>query len=218
MPEETAPRQVVLVVDDHPVFRAGLVALLSAQHWIERVVEADSCATALDAMAQEQPSLAVLDLGLPDGDGIDLTTRVRALVPGCRVLILTMTSSGDTARGALAAGASGYLVKETDPETIVSSLHTVANGGLVLGPHLDVSAVLAEEGRRPPAPFHRLSPREVQVVRLVAAGLTNAAVAARLALAEKTVRNQVSVILDKTGATDRVHLALLAREAGLVNP
>lgn len=216
MTQEAPTPPVALVVDDHPVFRAGLVALLSGQPWLGRVVEADTVASALQVAARDRPGVAILDLGLPDGDGIELTTRLRELLPGCRVLILTMTSSGDTARTALAAGASGYLVKETDPDTVVSALRTVASGGLVLGPHLDATAVLADDSRRPPAPFHRLSAREVQVVRLVAAGLTNAAIATRLHLAEKTIRNQVSAILDRTGAADRIQLALLAREVGLV--
>jgi len=207
---------VVLVVDDHPVFRAGLVALLGIQPWIGRVVEADSVATALDATVREEPGIAILDLGLPDGDGIQLTSRIKTLLPDCRILVLTMTSAGDSARSALAAGASGYLVKETDPDTVASALRTVANGGLVLGPHLDASAVLSGDTRRPPVPFHRLSPREVQIVRLIAQGQTNGSIAGRLNLAEKTIRNQVSAILDKTGVTDRIQLALLARDNGLL--
>lgn len=215
MTDAATPGLIVLVVDDHPVVRAGLVALLSGEPWIGRVAQADSVASGLAAAGRERPDVAILDLGLPDGDGIDLTRRVRGLLPECRVLILTMTASGDTARTALAAGASGYLVKETEPDTVLSALRTVASGGLVLGPHLDPSAVLAEDTQRAPAPFHRLTARELQVVRLVASGLTNAAVAARLQLAEKTIRNQVSAILDRTGAADRIQLALLAREAGL---
>ena len=208
---------VVLVVDDHPVFRAGLVALLSGDPRIDRIVEAATVADALATAQREAPGLALVDLGLPDGSGIDLTRRLLRVVPSCRVLMLTMTSAGDVARSALDAGASGYLVKETDPSAVLAAVWTVASGGLVLGPHLDSSAVLAGDGHghRPPPPFQRLSPREVQIVRMVADGLANAAIAGRLGLAEKTIRNQVSSILDKTGAHDRVQLALLAREAGL---
>ncbi|MGI8946997.1 MAG: response regulator [Ornithinimicrobium sp.] len=208
---------VVLVVDDHPVVRRGLVALLQGLDWVARTVEADGFGTGLTAAAEHEPTLAVLDLGLPDGDGIDLTRRIKALLPQCRVLVLTMTSDGDSARAALAAGASGYLVKETDPDVVLGALRTVAQGGLVLGPHLAADSVLAEGPPGIPAPFHRLSPREVQLVKLVAAGHSNAQIARRMSLADKTVRNQVSAIFDKTGAADRVALALLARDTGLVD-
>lgn len=209
---------MVLVVDDHPVVRQGLSALLSGEAWVLRSVEADGVASALRAAADHDPDLAVVDVGLPDGDGIDLARRLRLEHPRCRVLVLTMTADPDLARQALAAGCSGFLVKETDPEVVLGALRTVADGGMVLGPHLpDPERVFAAPASRVPPPFHRLSPREVEIVRLVAAGRSNSAIARRLSLADKTVRNQVSAILTKVGAADRVHLALLARERGLLD-
>lgn len=213
------PGHVVLVVDDHPVVRNGLAALLSGLPWVDRTVEADSVAAALDAAGHHRPSLAVVDLGLPDGDGTDLTRRLRSRLPECHVLVLTMTSSGDSARSALAAGASGYVLKETAPEVLLSALRTVADGGLVLGPNVASGELVAPTGSRggAPAPFDRLSPRELQLVRLVATGRSNPEIARRMSLADKTVRNQVSTVLARTGVTDRVQLALLARETGLVD-
>lgn len=213
----SAPGHVVLVVDDHPVVRNGLVALLTGQPWVARTIEAGDVASALDVAGRHRPGVAVVDLGLPDGDGTDLTRRLTALVPGCRVLVLTMTSSGDSARAALGAGASGYVLKETAPEVLLGALRTVADGGRALGPDVAVGEILGE-GRKGavPAPFDRLSPRELQLARLVASGSSNAEIGRRMSLADKTVRNQVSAVLARTGAADRVRLALLARETGLV--
>lgn len=208
---------VVLVVDDHPVVRSGLTALLVGLPWVARTVEAESVASALEVAGRHGPSLAVVDLGLPDGDGIDLTRRLRALLPDLRVLVLTMSSSGDSARAALGAGACGYVLKETAPEVLLGALRTVADGGLVLGPDVGSGELLGEAKGGVPAPFARLSPRELQLVRLVAAGRSNADIARRMSLADKTVRNQVSSVLSRTGAADRVQLALMARETGLVD-
>lgn len=216
--EAAAPGRVVLVVDDHPVVRGGLVALMSTLDWVARTVEADGVARAVEVAETHRPDLAVVDLGLPDGDGIDLTRRLRTLAPEVRVLVLTMSSSGDSAREALAAGASGYVLKETAPEVLLGALRTVADGGLVLGPNVGGGDLLGGDGTQgaAPAPFDRLSPRELQLVRLVAAGRSNAEIARRMSLADKTVRNQVSSILTRTGAADRVQLALLARDTRLV--
>lgn len=207
----------VLVVDDHPVVRRGLTALLGTQGWVGAVAEADGVASGLAAATEHRPDVAVVDLGLPDGNGLDLTRRLRAAVPTCSVLVLTMTADPGRARALLAAGASGYLAKETDPDLVVSAVRTVAMGGLVLGPSLDREAVLASsQGTGPPPPFDRLSPRELQIVTLVGAGRSNVEIAHRLHLAEKTVRNQVSAALVKIDAKDRVHAALLVREHGLL--
>lgn len=216
--EAVSAGRVVLVVDDHPVVRGGLVALMSTLDWVARTVEADGVARAVEVAETHRPDLAVVDLGLPDGDGIDLTRRLRTLAPEVRVLVLTMSSSGDSAREALAAGASGYVLKETAPEVLLGALRTVADGGLVLGPNVGGGDLLGGDATQgaAPAPFDRLSPRELQLVRLVAAGRSNAEIARRMSLADKTVRNQVSWILTRTGAADRVQLALLARDTRLV--
>jgi two-component system nitrate/nitrite response regulator NarL len=209
---------VVLLVDDHPVVRRGLKALLATQPWVRRIVEADGVGSALDVAGAHRPDVAVVDLGLPDGDGLELTRRLRAELPSCAVLVLTMTAEAGRARALLAAGASGYLAKETDPDLVVDSIRTVAQGGLVLGPNLDRNAVLAAETgpeSSVPRPFDRLTPRELQIVTLVGAGRSNVEIARRLQLADKTVRNQVSSILVKIGARDRVDAARMVRDQGL---
>lgn len=214
--EPEVDRAPVLVVDDHPVVRRGVAALLSAEAWVSEVLEADSVALAEQLAAEYPVRLAVVDIGLPDGDGVDLTRRLRAAHPELAVLVLTMTAEPDLARAVLSAGGSGFLVKETDPEVLLGALRTVRDGGLVVGPHLpDARQVLAEPVRDLPRPFDRLTPRELQLARLVAAGAGNAQIARRLSITDKTVRNQLSTVLVKVGAADRVQLALLARDHGL---
>lgn len=209
-------KRLVLVVDDHPVVRRGLAALLAAESWVERVLEADSVAVAEELAAQHPLSVAVVDVGLPDGDGIDLTRRLREAHPQTAVLVLTMTADPDLARAALAAGGSGFLVKETDPEMLLGAIRTVRDGGLVIGPHLpEARSVIADPVHDVPRPFDRLTPRELQLVRLVAAGAGNAEIARRLSITDKTVRNQLSTVLVKVSAADRVQLAILARDHGL---
>lgn len=206
----------VLLVDDHPVVRRGLKALLAVQPWVRGIAEADSVASALAAAENQRPEVAVVDLGLPDGDGLELTKRLRAALPGCAVLVLTMTADAGRARSLLAAGASGYLAKETDPDLVIDSIRTVAQGGLVLGPNLDRRAVLgAGPHSALQGPFDRLTPRELQIVTLLGAGRSNVEIARRLQLADKTVRNQVSSILVKIGARDRVDAARMVRDHGL---
>jgi two-component system nitrate/nitrite response regulator NarL len=154
---------------------------------------------------------------LPDGDGIEATRRILRSSPDTRVLILTMDQDESVAERALRAGAHGYLLKDTDPDTVVDSLRTVAGGGLVLGPRT-AGALLTRLSRMParlPAPFDELTDREREIVSRLTVGDSNAQIARRLGLSEKTVRNQLSGIFPKLGVTDRVHAALLARDAGL---
>jgi two-component system nitrate/nitrite response regulator NarL len=208
---------VVLVVDDHPVVRRGLSALLAGETWVARSVEAAGVVAALALADEHDPDVAVVDVGLPDGDGVELTRLLRTAHPHCRVLVLTMTADADLARQAMAAGASGFLVKETDPEVVLGALRTVAEGGLVLGPHVpDPAHLFSEPASSAPPPFHRLTPREIEMVRLVARGHSNGDIARRMSLADKTVRNQISGILTKTGVADRVQLVLAARDRGLL--
>ncbi|GAA3855864.1 response regulator transcription factor [Tessaracoccus defluvii] len=215
-----AAGDTVLIVDDHPVVRSGLTALLRGEDWVGRVVEAD-CVAEAERIASLHPiRVAVVDVGLPDGDGVELTRRLRLAHPGLAVLVLTMTAEPDLARAVLAAGGSGFLVKETGPDLLLAALRTVRDGGLVVGPHLpDAHRVLAAptpgEGTPGTGPFAALTPRELQLVRLVASGASNPRIARQLAVADKTVRNQLSALLVKVGAADRVQLALLARDAGI---
>lgn len=209
------PGRLVLLVDDHPVVRRGLVALLSAQPWVRATVEAPTISEATMAATSSPPDVAVVDLRLPDGNGLDLVRRLLRIAPACRLLVLTMESDPGHVRAALEAGAHGFLVKETDPDLVVDALKTVAGGGMVIGPHLDRVDLLGTATPDVEPPFDRLTARELLLVRELVAGRSNAEIARRLELAEKTVRNQVSLVTAKVGVADRVQLALLARDRGL---
>jgi DNA-binding NarL/FixJ family response regulator len=198
----------VLVVDDHPVVRKGMSALLSAESWVAGVVEAGSLADARRALTTATPDVAVVDLTLPDGDGITLVREFGTLAPGCAALIMTVTADAGTVQAALAAGARGYLLKDSDPALVVAAVRTVAAGGRVLGPRVEESPAV-------PPPFDTLTPRELRLALMLAEGRTSRQIGSVLGVTEKTVRNQTAAILAKVGAPDRVRLAVLAQRAGL---
>ncbi len=205
---------LVLLVDDHPVVRRGLAAMLNGVPWVGRLIEAGTVVEALRLGVLDKPDAAIIDLGLPDGDGVSLIRRLRHAVPDCLVLVLTMTQDDATVQACLAAGATGYLLKESAPDALLPALRTVLDGGLVLGPRVATAALSGTRGGVP-SPFDLLSPRELQHVGLLAAGLSGGQIADALNVTEKTVRNQMAAILAKLGISDRVRLALLARDAGL---
>jgi len=206
----------VLVVDDHPVVRRGLRAMLEAEAWVSSVTEAATAAEALRQAVTARPHVVAMDVGLPDGDGIEAARRIVQAVPHARVLMVTMADDGPVVTRSLRAGAHGYVLKDTDPDTIVEALRTVASGGIVLGPGIG-PATLTEPAAGPaaPPPFDRLTPREREIVEHLAAGHTNARIGRHLGLSEKTVRNQLSAVFAKLGVADRVQAALLARDAGI---
>ncbi|RIV40041.1 response regulator [Micromonospora radicis] len=207
----------VLIVDDHPVVRRGLRTMLEGESWVADVQEAASCAEAIAAVAHGQVTVVAMDIALPDGDGVQATEQILRHRPETVVLMLTMADEDELVARALRIGARGYLLKDTDPDLVVDALRTVAGGGLVLGPGIDVTGL----GRTPPvaaglaAPFDRLTPRERDILRHLATGEGNAQIARRFGLSTKTIRNQVSAILAKLGVADRVQAALLARDAGI---
>ncbi|MBW4705507.1 MULTISPECIES: response regulator transcription factor [unclassified Micromonospora] len=207
----------VLVVDDHPVVRRGLRTMLEGETWVDGVVEAATCAEAVSIALTEPVGVVAMDVALPDGDGVEATRRIVQARPETRVLMVTMSDDEDVVSRSLRAGARGYVLKDTDPDVIVDALRTVAGGGLVLGPRIGPQ-VLTSLRRQPvelPPPFDRLTPRERDILRRLAAGDTNARIARHFGLSEKTVRNQLSAVFAKLGVADRVQAALLARDAGL---
>lgn len=197
----------VLVVDDHPVVRSGLVALLRGEPWVERTLEAGTAAEALRLATLERPGLAVVDLRLPDADGMSVIRRVIAAHPGCRCAALTMEATPARQSDAVEAGATGFLSKNTDPDLLVDSLHTIARGGVVL----TFAGSTGNARGSLPAGLRTLSPREREVALLIGQGHDNRRIAQQTGLADKTVRNVVSNILVKAGVRDRVNLALLVR-------
>lgn len=208
----------VVVADDHPVFRYGLVAVLDSAAGIETVGEAEDGAGLLEVVERERPDVVVTDLHMPGLDGVAATREVLARAPGTGVLVLTLHEDDATIVAALRAGALGYLVKGADRAEIVRAVESVAAGEAVYGPSVArriVGFYTGVQERYTAEVFPQLSVREREVLDLVATGCGNHAVAGRLHLSEKTVRNHVSALLLKVGVPDRAALVAAARDAGL---
>ncbi|GAA1399187.1 response regulator transcription factor [Pseudonocardia kongjuensis] len=199
----------LVVVDDHPVFRRGLVSLLTASG-LTVVAEAATGDEAVQVCAADPPDVVLMDLGMPGLGGVAATERIVAAHPRTAVVVVTLFDDESSVRAALDAGASGYVVKEADPDQIVAAVRAAAMGALWLG--TGVPRPLAAIDARGPEPLPGLSPREGAVAELLGRGLTNAAIAARLGLSGKTVANYVSTVLTRLGAADRAEAVRIVRE------
>lgn len=215
----------LVLADDQAVVRAGLAALVDLTDDLVVVAQAADGEEAVAAARRHRPDVVLMDLRMPRTDGIEATRRITA-DPGLdrtRVLVLTTFAVDEDVVEALAAGASGYLLKDAEPAAIHDAVRAVAAGRAVLDPAV-TPAVLAELARRPPPTpvgaerLEVLTDRERDVLRLVAAGLTNAEIGPALLMSPLTAKTHVSRIIAKLGARDRVHLVVLAYEAGLVRP
>jgi DNA-binding NarL/FixJ family response regulator len=206
----------VVLADDHPAFLRGLAAMLSESGEVEVVAAVATGRQAVDAVKQLLPDAMVMDLHMPDLDGIDATREIVGHSPDVAVLVLTMHDDDASLRASLDAGARGYLLKEATGENIVRALHSVVHGQAVFGSAV-ASRILRQLGGAPASgrPLPELTSREHEVLDLVARGRTNADIAKRLYLSDKTVRNHVSNILTKLGVADRNSARELARQAGL---
>ena len=206
----------VLIADDHPLFRAGLAALLNDEPGTELAGAATTGTEAVDLARETQPDVVVMDLHMPGINGIEATRRIVADSPHITVLVLTMFDDDDSIFSALRAGARGYLLKGADREEIWCAIRAAASGEIIFGAHL-AERVLGyfTAAHAPPPVFPQLTEREREVLELVAQGRANAAIAARLCLSEKTVRNHVSNILTKLQVADRAQAIVQARDAGL---
>jgi DNA-binding NarL/FixJ family response regulator len=205
----------VVLVDDHPVFRHGLAALLG-EDGIEVVAHAATAAEACAAAAQHRPDIVIMDLHLPDGSGVEATRQILLAQPGIRVLVLTMDSGDAAALAALRAGVRGYLLKETAAESMGAAVSALMRGQLVLDGRLAdrLPALLSRQSYDVPG-VSGLSSRELEVLTLVSQGLANAEIGAKLFLAEKTIRNNITALLAKTGQTSRAALIAYARDHDL---
>ncbi|NGP07213.1 response regulator transcription factor [Rhodococcus sp. 14C212] len=213
----SAPAAIaVAVVDDHPVFRLGLVALLGTLDGIEVVAQASSVAEALEVITADV-DVVLMDLELGDGSGIEATRQLLARFPGLRVLVVTMHEDEESLVASVRAGARGYLVKGADPSGVERAIRAVADGEVIVGAAVAAKAIGAMAASRTlaPAVFPELTDREREVLDLMARGHDNATIARRLVLSPKTVRNHVSNVLGKLGAADRSTAIVRAREAGL---
>jgi DNA-binding NarL/FixJ family response regulator len=210
----------VIVADDQPLLRAGFRSLLESSGAIEVVGEASSGVEAIEQVQRHRPDVVLMDIRMPDMDGIEATRRLTRT----RVLILTTFGLDEYILDALRAGASGFILKDTQVADLVAAVLAVADGDAVLSPAV-TRRLLDQVGRRLPAAVNRdrgrlaeLTERELDVLRMLAAGLSNAEIAAALVVSEATTKTHVSRVLQKLGLRDRVQAAIFSYEVGLVEP
>ncbi len=207
----------VLVADDHPMFRFGLKALLGAAPDLEVAGEAADGEAAVAQAASLQPDVVVMDLNMPGLNGLEATRRLLQTSPHIAVLIVTMFDD-DSVFAAMQAGARGYLLKGAEPEAMLRAIRTVAGGEAIFSPSVArrvMDFFAHRQPNLPPQIFPELTERERELLALLAQGLTNAAIAERLSLSPKTVRNHVSNIFSKLQVVDRAQAIIRARDAGL---
>ena len=208
----------VLIADDHAVVRQGLRTFLDLQPDVEVAGEAADGEEAVEAARRLSPDVVLLDLAMPRLDGVAALPRLREAAPAARVIVLTSFGEDDRVFAALRAGAAGFLLKDVEPAELVRGIRTAHAGQAPLSPAVAARVVeeLAHPGRR--AGGDELTPRELEVLRLIAGGRSNKRIALELGVAEKTVKTHVSHVLAKLGLADRTQAALYAVREGLVGP
>jgi DNA-binding NarL/FixJ family response regulator len=207
----------VLIADDHPVFRFGMRALLESEEDFEVVGEASTGNEAVAVMDKYRPDVVLMDITMPGLNGIEATQQILDRHPKTNVLIVTMLDD-DSLFPALRAGAHGYLLKGADGEETLRAIRAVAHGEAIFSPSIAqrlAQVVATPSPEEVESPFPELTGRELEILGLIAQGLSNAEIAERFTLSLKTVRNHVSSILNKLQVSDRLQAALRARDAGL---
>jgi DNA-binding NarL/FixJ family response regulator len=211
----------VLVADDQSMVRAGFRMLLSGEDGIEVVAEADNGLEAVDKAARFQPAVVLMDIRMPELDGLEATRRILAADPAARILILTTFDLDEYIYEALQAGASGFVLKDDPPEQLIAAIRTVAAGDALLSPAV-TRRVIQQFTRIPrpaqPSGLDQLTGRERDVLRLVAQGLSNAEIGQELYIGETTVKTHVTHVLQKLHLRDRVQAVVLAYQTGLLEP
>jgi DNA-binding NarL/FixJ family response regulator len=216
-------RTRVLLADDEDLMRAGLVELLTADPQIEVVGQASTGRQAVEQARRLAPDVVLMDVRMPDLDGIAATRELLRVAPEVKVLILTTFEQDDYVFGALRAGASGFLLKRTRPEELIAAVHTIAAGESLLSPSV-TRRVIDRMARQPtpeladPVKLQGLTPREREVLGLIARGLSNREIAAALVVEESTIRTHVKRILMKLHLRDRVQAVIFAYETGINRP
>jgi DNA-binding NarL/FixJ family response regulator len=220
---EPSDRVRVMLVDDDELMRTGLRAVLSSDDRIEVVEEAANGRQAVQRGRHARPEVVLMDIRMPEVDGIEATAALLADVPEAKVVILTTFEEDEYILGALRAGASGFMLKRSSPEELTAAIHTVAAGEALLSPSvtrrvIDRMAAQPVIGEPTDPRLDELTPREREVLELIAQGLSNREIAAALVVEESTVKTHVKRVLMKTDARDRVQAVILAYEWGLVAP
>jgi DNA-binding NarL/FixJ family response regulator len=213
----------VLIADDEELMRAGLIELLTADPEIEIIGQAATGREAVDQARRLAPDVVLMDVRMPDLDGIAATRELLRAAPGTKVLILTTFEQDDYVFGALRAGASGFLLKRARPEELITAVHAIAAGDSLLSPSV-TRRVIDRMAQQPTPEFSNqakldeLTPREREVLVLIARGLSNREIAAALVVQESTIRSHVKRILMKLGLRDRVQAVIFAYETGVNRP
>jgi DNA-binding NarL/FixJ family response regulator len=211
----------VLIADDQELVRAGFRMILDTQGDVEVVGDAGDGLEAVEATRQDQPDVVLMDIRMPNLDGLEATKQIVEMGSGSRVLILTTFDLDEYVYRALTAGASGFLLKNAPPEQLIGAVRVVAGGDGLLSP--SITRRVIEEFTRLPPPggteaFRVLTDREREVLQLIARGLSNAEIAAELFVSDATVKSHVARVLSKLQLRDRVQAVVLAYESGLVRP
>jgi two-component system, NarL family, response regulator DevR len=199
----------VFLLDDHEVVRRGLKDLLEVEEEFVVVGEAATAAQALARVPALKPQVAVLDVRLPDGDGVTVCRELRSRMPELACLMLTSFSDDEALFDAILAGASGYLLKQVGGTDLVGAVRTVAGGGSLIDPKLTATVMARLRAGKPEDPLSALTAQERRILDLIGEGLTNRQIGERMYLAEKTVKNYVSSLLSKLGIERRVQAAVL---------
>jgi RNA polymerase sigma factor (sigma-70 family) len=212
----------VLLVDDDDLMRAGLRAVLSTDEELEVVGDVAGGRGAVGAVREHRPHVVLMDIRMPDLDGISATREILSATPDAKVVMLTTFEDEEYIFDALAAGASGFLLKRTRPEDLLAAIRTVAEGDALLSPSVTRKVIDRATSRphvdRDATALDRLTPREREVLELVARGLSNAEIAETLVVEETTVKTHVKRVLAKLGLRDRVQAVIFAYETGVAMP
>jgi DNA-binding NarL/FixJ family response regulator len=206
----------VLVADDHPIVRSGLAGLLDGEDDMTIVGEAADGAQAVARATALRPDVVLMDLRMPGLDGVGATQQITATLPDTRVLVLTTYDTDDDIVRAVEAGATGYLLKDTPQPVLVAAVRSAARGETVLAP--PIAAKLVSHLRAAPSPANLLTPREVEVLRAVARGLSNAEIGRALFIGEATVKTHLLRSFAKLGVDDRTRAVTAAMERGILPP
>jgi DNA-binding NarL/FixJ family response regulator len=208
----------IVIADDHPVFRYGLRALLSAEPGTEVVGEATTGVEAITLATTLLPDILLMDLNMPDVNGIEATQQIAQLVPQVGILVITMVDDDDSVFAAMRAGARGYLLKGAEGDETVRAIHAVSHGEAIFSPAIAQRLIQFFTSPPPvaaPQIFPELTEREYELLALIAQGYTNAAIAEQLVISPKTVRNHVSHIFAKLQVAGRADAIIRARDSGL---